>query len=77
MTEVIGNQISPRQFINECKYLLEFADNHVFQKGLSMAEASLKDCFPVSAIQDAGNAHESVGRFLNNTLLPTIEKLSQ
>lgn len=69
----VGEKMTPRQFINECKYLLEFADNHIFQKGLSMAGSSVRNCFPVDEIQKAGDTHESLGRFFDNTLMPTIQ----
>ena len=76
-SELVGNQITPRQFINECKYLLRFADDSNFQKGLSMAGSSVRHCFPILAIEAAATDCEPVARFLENTLLPTIEKLSQ
>lgn len=75
-TRVIGKRMTPRQFINECKYLLEYADNHIFLKGLAMANIELSDCFPLDDIHTISIEHEPVGRFYSNTLIPTIEKLS-
>ncbi|MDF1814068.1 MAG: hypothetical protein P1V20_17825 [Verrucomicrobiales bacterium] len=75
-TRVIGKRMTPRQFINECKYLLDYADNHIFLSGLSMADATLSDCFPLAEIHTISTEHESIGRFYSNTLIPTIEKLS-
>ncbi|MDF1755519.1 MAG: hypothetical protein P1U89_22205 [Verrucomicrobiales bacterium] len=63
LCQAVGDQITPRQFINECKYLLSYADYSSFKKGISMADAELTDCLPLKLIQEIGEQHESIGRF--------------
>jgi len=73
--DAVGNQITPRQFINECKYLLEFTGNAVFQKGLALAGASLPECFPLEKIATLGEKHPAIGRFYANRLWPALREV--
>ena len=70
LCDAVGGQITPRQFINECKFLLDFADNPAFRKGLSMSAANLSDCFPLAKIKIIGQEHEAIGRYYENTFFP-------
>lgn len=68
----VGEQITARQFINECKYLLDFASEPVFLEGLGLSDCVLADCFPLVDFAAVGIKHDSVARFAGNTLSPAI-----
>lgn len=74
--KAVGDQVTLRMFIKEVRYLLDFADDADFQKGLAMAEAEFTDCVPVDQIKEAGAEHESLARFVEGTLQPFIETLT-
>lgn len=71
--EKVGDLMTPRQFINEVRYLLDFAEDPAFQKGMRIADQTLRDCFPDDEIQTAGEKFESLGRFFDSTLNPALK----
>ncbi|MEM7010712.1 MAG: hypothetical protein AAF585_04430 [Verrucomicrobiota bacterium] len=72
----VGEQVTPRMFINEVRYLLNYARDKTFQTGLALAETKLANVIPSEEIKQASVDHPTLERFLEGTLDPFLNQLS-